>query len=115
MSRLAVEKLSKQFGGLLALDQVSLAAEPGERHAIIGPNGAGKSTLFNLMSGELPPSSGHVYLDNSDITRLSVYERANRGLGHTFQRNNLFAGLTALENVRLAVQHHQRINRHRWR
>lgn len=115
MSRLAVENLSKQFGGLLALDQVSLAAESGERHAIIGPNGAGKSTLFNLISGELRPSAGHVYLDGNDVTALPVPERANRGLGHTFQRNNLFAGLTALENVRLAVQHRQRINRHWFR
>lgn len=115
MSRLTVEKLSKNFGGLLALDQVSLAAEPGERHAIIGPNGAGKSTLFNLISGELRPSAGQVFLDANDVTALPVAERANRGLGHTFQRNNLFAGLSALENVRLSVQHRRRINRHWFR
>jgi branched-chain amino acid transport system ATP-binding protein len=115
MSRLAVQNLSKSFGGLQALHEVSLTAEAGERHAIIGPNGAGKTTLFNVMCGQLRPSSGHVYLNDSDITALPVHKRANLGLGHTFQRNNLFPGLTVLENVRLAVQHLNRINHHWFR
>jgi branched-chain amino acid transport system ATP-binding protein len=85
--------------------------EAGLRHAIIGPNGAGKSTLFNLISGELPPTSGKVYLDNRDVTKMPVYERANLGLGHTFQRNNLFMGLSVFENARLAVQHRHGITR----
>jgi len=109
MSQLRVEKLSKNFGGLAALVDVTLEVEAGDRQAIIGPNGAGKSTLFNLIAGELPPSKGQVYLAGRDVTRLSVYQRANLGLGHTFQRNNLFMGLTVFENVRLAVQHHYRI------
>ncbi|MGH2593114.1 MAG: ABC transporter ATP-binding protein, partial [Anaerolineae bacterium] len=107
MSRLKADNLRKNFGGIAALTGVTLEVAPGERRAIIGPNGAGKSTLFNLITGELPPSSGRVYLNERDITNLPVYVRANLGLGHTFQRNNLFLGLTAFENVRLAVQHHR--------
>lgn len=115
MSHLVVESLSKNFGGLQALYQVNLAVGAGERHAIIGPNGAGKSTLFNVITGALPPTEGKVYLGGREITRLPVYARANLGLGHTFQRNNLFPGLTVLENVRLAIQHRERINRHWFR
>lgn len=115
MTRLKVERLSKNFGGIAALGGVTLEVQPGERRAIIGPNGAGKSTLFNLIAGELPPSSGKIYLGERDITGLPVYERANLGLGHTFQRNNLFMGLTAFENVRLAVQHRQQVARHLFR
>jgi len=111
MSQLSVEKLSKFFGGLAALVEVTLTVEPGERRAIIGPNGAGKSTFFNVIAGELPPSKGKVFLDGQDITALPVHKRANLGLGHTLQRNNLFLGLTAFENVRLAVQHHRGITR----
>jgi branched-chain amino acid transport system ATP-binding protein len=106
VSQLKVEQLSKNFGGLTALADVTFEVETGDRQAIIGPNGAGKSTLFNLIAGELPPTEGKVYLDGRDITALPVYERANLGLGHTFQRNNLFLGLTTFENIRLAVQHH---------
>ncbi|GIK39211.1 MAG: ABC transporter ATP-binding protein [Chloroflexota bacterium] len=115
MTRLKIERLSKNFGGIAALVGVTLEVQPGERRAIIGPNGAGKSTLFNLIAGELPPSSGKIYLGERDITRLPVYERADLGLGHTFQRNNLFLGLTTFENVRLAVQHHQRVARRLFR
>lgn len=111
MSRLKVERLTKHFGGVAALVNVTMAVEPGERRAIIGPNGAGKSTFFNVVAGELAPTSGKVYLDNRDISHLPVYQRANLGLGHTFQRNNLFLGLTVFENVRLAVQHHHRITK----
>lgn len=112
MSQLRVDKLHKDFGGITAVADVTLEVASGERRAIIGPNGAGKSTFFNLIAGELPVTSGRVYLDGRDITRLPVHERANLGLGHTFQRNNLFAGLTTFENVRLAVQHHRRIAHH---
>jgi branched-chain amino acid transport system ATP-binding protein len=115
MTLLIVDRLSKNFGGIAALGGVTLAVQPGERRAIIGPNGAGKSTFFNLIAGELPPSGGKVYLGDRDITGLPVYARANLGLGHTFQRNNLFTGLTAFENVRLAVQHHQRVTRQLFR
>ncbi|MCP4936095.1 MAG: ABC transporter ATP-binding protein [bacterium] len=111
MSLLTVTNLTKHFGGLAALASVSMTVEVGERRAIIGPNGAGKSTFFNLIAGELLPTSGQVQLEGQDITKLPVNERANLGLGHTFQRNNLFLGLTTFENVYLAVQHHQGITK----
>lgn len=109
---LRVEKLSQRFDGVQALTAVNLHIIPGERRAIIGPNGAGKSTLFNLIAGELPVQTGRVWLHGRDITHLPVHARTNLGMGRTFQHNNLFAGLTALENVRLAVQHRERVNRH---
>ncbi|MCP4419486.1 MAG: ABC transporter ATP-binding protein [Chloroflexi bacterium] len=115
MSQIKVSDLSKNFGGITAVNHINLTIKSGERHAIIGPNGAGKSTLFNLIAGELPPTQGNVYLDGQNITALPVHQRANMGLGHTFQRNNLFMGLTVFENVRLAVQHQQRVNRHWFR
>ncbi len=115
MSQIKTSDLSKHFGGILAVHEISLSVESGERHAIIGPNGAGKSTLFDLIAGECVPTQGNVYLDGQEITALPVHQRANMGLGHTFQRNNLFMGLTVFENVRLAVQHQQRINHHWFR
>jgi branched-chain amino acid transport system ATP-binding protein len=111
MSHLQVEQVSKHFGGVRAVDNVTLEVQPGERYALIGPNGAGKSTLFNLISGELPVTHGTILLDGQDITRTSVYNCANLGIGRTFQRNNLFLGMTAHENVRLAVQHQHRVAR----
>src|SRR5712692_5888517 len=99
---LRTENLSKSFGGITALSLVSLAVRQGERRAIIGPNGAGKTTLFNLMSGELAPSGGRVYFGERDITRLAPHARSQFGLARTFQRNNLFLGLSVWENVRLA-------------
>ncbi len=104
MSILRTEHLSRNFGGLMAVNNVSISVEPGERRAIIGPNGAGKTTFFNLLSGELAPLSGRIFLDEQDITPLPVHERARLGIGRTFQRNNLFLGLTVYENVQLAVQ-----------
>ena len=115
MSRLKADNLRKNFGGIAALAGVTLEVEPGERRAIIGPNGAGKSTLFNLIAGELPPTGGRVYFDGRDITGLSVDERANLGVGHTFQRNNLFPGLTTFQNAWLAVQHRRGVARHLFR
>lgn len=106
MSILQVENLHKHFGGLAALAGVSLSVEGGARQAIIGPNGAGKSTLFNVIAGEVKATMGRVFFEDRDVTQVPVFERANLGLGHTFQRNNLFLGLSAFENVRLALQHH---------
>ena len=103
---LVTEHLTRRFGGVVAVNDVSLTVEAGERHAIIGPNGAGKTTLFNLISGELPPSSGRVLLGNRPITDLAPHVIARQGLARTFQRSNLLQNLTALENVRLAVQAH---------
>ena len=113
-SVLRVEGLRRQFGGLTALAGVSFAVAPGERRAIIGPNGAGKTTLFNLISGELPPTSGRVYLDGVDVTGLPPHRLAARGLARTFQRNNLFLGLSVRENVRLAVQARRGVARQLW-
>lgn len=101
---LRAENLSRNFGGLMAVHDVSFTVEAGERRAIIGPNGAGKTTLFNLLSGELPPLKGHIFLEEQDITPLSAHERARLGIGRTFQRNNLFFNLSVFENVRLAIQ-----------
>lgn len=95
--------LTRRFGGLLAVADVSLNLRPGELHAVIGPNGAGKSTLVNLLAGELAPSEGRIFLDGTDITALSVTERARAGIGRTFQRTNLMLDMTVLENVRLAT------------
>jgi branched-chain amino acid transport system ATP-binding protein len=103
---LSIEHVTRRFGGLVALRDVSLSVAPGERHAVIGPNGAGKTTLFNVVSGELAPTSGRVTLRYQTITGLPSHEISRRGLARTFQRNNLLFSLTALENVRLAVQAH---------
>jgi len=111
MSHLQVTQLSKHFGGVKAVDNVTLDVRPGERYALIGPNGAGKSTLFNLITGELPVTNGTILFDGQDITHTSVHSCANLGIGRTFQRNNLFLGMTAHENVRIAVQHQHRITR----
>ena len=101
---LRVADVHRHFGGLRALNGVDLAVRPGERLAVIGPNGAGKTTLFNVIAGELPPTSGRIVLDGEDVTRLPPHERARRGLARTFQKNNLFLGLSVFENVRLVVQ-----------
>jgi branched-chain amino acid transport system ATP-binding protein len=104
---LRVEGLSKNFGGLHAVEDVSLSVEAGERRAIIGPNGAGKTTLFNLITGELPPSSGKVSLFGKEITHMPLHRRVHVGLARTFQINNLFLKLSVLDNVLLGVKARQ--------
>jgi len=104
MNALAVEGLTKNFGGLLALDNVTLGAASGERLAIIGPNGAGKTTFFNVITGLLPPSSGRIAFFGRDVTRLSTHRRAQLGLARTFQITALFPHLTVLDSALLAVQ-----------
>src|SRR5215210_5579857 len=101
---LEITDVHRHFGGLRALNGVNLAIGAGERRAIIGPNGAGKTTLFNVMAGEIAPTSGKIFLDGEDVTHRKPYERSTRGLARTFQKNNLFLGLSVFENVRLAVQ-----------
>ena len=104
MTALTVEHLRLDFGGLRAVDDVSLAVDGGERRVILGPNGAGKTTLFNLITGVLAPLSGTIRLFANDVTRLAPYRRVRLGLGRTFQITTLFPRLTVLESVLLAVQ-----------
>lgn len=107
---LEAQGLRKQFGGLVAVDNVDLQVEPGTVHSIIGPNGAGKTTLFNLLSGRYKPSAGRVIFKGEDISQLSVSKRALKGIGRSFQITNIFPNLTVLENVRLAVQAPSAVN-----
>ena len=95
--------LCKRFGDFRANDGVSLEIAPGARHALIGPNGAGKTTLVNLLTGVYVPSAGDVYLGAERITPLPQHQRVQRGLARTFQINNLFAGLSVLESVLIAI------------
>jgi len=106
MDQLAIELrgITKIFGGLRALDNVSLRIPVGERRALIGPNGAGKTTLFNCIAGSLTPSSGKNYLFGQDVTSMPEHKRVAMGLGRTYQITNVFHKLTVLENVLLAVQ-----------
>jgi len=96
--------LARHFGGLVAVQDVSLALAAGELHAVIGPNGAGKSTFLNLLSGELAPTHGRLLLDGADVTGWPVWKLARAGVGRTFQRSDVLRALTVLENVRLAAQ-----------
>ena len=96
---LEAKSISKRFGGLEALTEVSLAINRGEIYGLIGPNGAGKTTLINQLTGVLRPSSGSVWLDGVDITHLAPDQRVARGLSRTFQINSLFPQLTPLEAV----------------
>jgi branched-chain amino acid transport system ATP-binding protein len=99
---LECEQLTKYFGGLEVLKNVTFTLRPGERRAIIGPNGAGKTTLFRIISGEIFPNSGSISLFGQDITRMKPHQRAYLGLGRTFQINNLFPTLSVLENLILS-------------
>ena len=99
---LQLQNVSRHFGGLTAVNDVTLAVQPGARHAVIGPNGAGKTTLFNIISGELPASSGTIVLNGADITKSAPNQRAARGIARTFQITRLFSELTVTENVLLA-------------
>jgi branched-chain amino acid transport system ATP-binding protein len=101
---LDTHRLSRSFGALQAVRDVSIRVEPGEFRAVIGPNGAGKTTLFNLISGKLAPSSGEVFFRNEDVTSMSDVARCQRGISRTFQITSIFPDLTVEENVRIAVQ-----------
>jgi len=104
--------LSKAFHGFTAVDGVDLVIEEGETHAIIGPNGAGKTTLFNLLSGFLTPTSGHVFLFGEDITRIAPHKIVRRGLSRSFQISSVFDSLSVQDNLLVALQsktpHHWR-------
>lgn len=101
---LETQNLRKEFGGLVAVSDVSMQVKTNSLHSIIGPNGAGKTTLFNLLSGNLNPTSGKVIYKGQDITELPTYRSAHLGIGRSFQITNIFQNLTVLENVRLSAQ-----------
>ena len=100
---LETRALRKAFGGITATDNVTFSLPPGARHALIGPNGAGKTTFVNLLSGVLPATSGEIYLNGVNITNWSVRDRARAGLARTFQINQLYADLSPLETVLIAI------------
>jgi branched-chain amino acid transport system ATP-binding protein len=112
---LAIEGLTKRFGGIVASDEVTLAVAEGELHAIIGPNGAGKTTLIGQLTGELAPQAGRIRFGGRDITQLATHQRSLLGLARSFQITSLFLDLTALDNVALAVQAHAGHSFHFWR
>jgi branched-chain amino acid transport system ATP-binding protein len=103
MEALRVEHLSKDFGGVRAVDNVSMSVEVGERLAMIGPNGAGKTTLFNLFSGQLLPTNGRVYLFGQEITHMPAHRRARLGMARSFQATTLFLNLRVVDNLLLAL------------
>lgn len=96
--------VSRYFGGLAAVNGVTVALMRGQLHAVLGPNGAGKSTLINLLSGDLPVSAGTIHYKEAEITGLSVDGRSRLGIGRSYQKTNVFPGFTAFENCRLAAQ-----------
>lgn len=112
---LQTRNLSKRFGGFLATNDVTLNVAEGARHALIGPNGAGKTTLINLLTGFLEPTAGSVILKGQDVTRQPQHRRVKRGLVRTFQINRLFADMTVLQSVTLAVNERLGIAAHWWR
>jgi len=101
---LATSGLSRYFGGLAANSNVSIELHHGKLHAFLGPNGAGKSTLINLLSGDLPASSGSIKYKGQEISGMSPDRRSRLGIGRSYQKTNIFLGFTAFENCRLAAQ-----------
>ena len=107
--------IGKNFGGIVAANDISLRIERGARHALIGPNGAGKTTFVNLLTGMLRPTGGRILLEGEDITTLAPNERVRRGVARTFQINQLFGDLTPLETIALAVLERTRAGSDWWR
>jgi branched-chain amino acid transport system ATP-binding protein len=114
MSLLEVRNLTKKFGNLIAVSEVSVSIEPGELRAVIGPNGAGKTTFFNMISGFFAPTTGDIVLDGEVITRLPVFARVARGMARTFQITEIFPEITVRENVRIAVEVAEGMSRKLW-
>ena len=104
MSLLRVENVSKAFGSLAAVREVSLDVQPGELFAVIGPNGAGKTTLFNMISGMFQPSAGRIIFQDVDVTALSPERRVSAGMARTFQITEIFPELSVRDNIRIAVE-----------
>ncbi|MBT3239051.1 MAG: ABC transporter ATP-binding protein [Rhodospirillaceae bacterium] len=103
MTLLRVENLSRSFGGIKAIDDLSLTIRPGPIHSIIGPNGAGKTTLFNLISGIYKPGGGRIVLEDADITGHAIWRLAELGLARTFQNLQIFFNMSAIENVMVGM------------
>lgn len=112
---LHLDEVSVRFGGLLAVDSISMEIAPGRRWAVIGPNGAGKTTLFRTVAGEQIPTSGSIRLFDEDITKKPAHQRAHRGIGRTYQISNLFLDMTVEENVLIAAQGLSRTRYVSWR
>ncbi|GAC1328032.1 MAG: ABC transporter ATP-binding protein [Beijerinckiaceae bacterium] len=104
MNVLEIHNVSKRFGSLVAVRDVSMNVKKGELRAIIGPNGAGKTTFFNLISGFFPPTTGTIAFDGRDITRLATHQRVTLGMARTFQITEIFPELTVFENVRIGAE-----------
>ena len=105
-ARIAVENISMRFGGIVALDDVSLEVPPGQIRGLIGPNGAGKTTLFDIISGLRPPTDGKIFMNGVNVTSTSSMSRARAGLRRTFQRQQVFSWLSVEDNVLAAVEWH---------
>jgi branched-chain amino acid transport system ATP-binding protein len=112
---LETQGLEKRFGGIVATNNLSLTVEKGARHALIGPNGAGKTTIINLLTGVLRPTAGRILLEGRDITDLEPHKRVRLGIARTFQINQLFAELTPLETIGLAVSERMELGSQWWR
>jgi branched-chain amino acid transport system ATP-binding protein len=104
VSLLEARGVTRAFGSLIAINDVSFAVEPGELRAVIGPNGAGKTTFFNLISGLFPPTQGSIFFDGKDITRTPAHRRVSLGITRTFQVTEIFPELTVNQNLRIAVE-----------
>jgi branched-chain amino acid transport system ATP-binding protein len=104
MSVLEVKDLTKRFGSLVAVHDISLTVQPGELRAVIGPNGAGKTTFFNLVSGFFAPSAGSIVFDGADITGVPAHQRVGLGMARTFQITEIFPELTIFENIRIVTE-----------
>ena len=104
MTMLEVRNVTKRFGNLIAVKDVSMKVERGELRAIIGPNGAGKTTFFNMISGYFPPTSGSIWLEGQDVTQVPAHLRVGMGMGRTFQITEIFPELSVAENVRIGAE-----------
>lgn len=104
MPILETKSLSKHFDALVAVDAVDYSVDSGELRSIIGPNGAGKTTFFNMIAGDLLPTSGQVIFDGADVSEVPAHERSHLGIGRTYQITNIFPKLSVLENIRIAAQ-----------
>ncbi|MEK5444236.1 ABC transporter ATP-binding protein [Fredinandcohnia sp. FSL W7-1320] len=112
---LSIQNLSKHFGGLKVIEDITLDVTVGERVGLIGPNGAGKTTFFNMIAGDLNPTGGTIAYYDRDITKVPNYKRTESGIVRTFQKNNLMFGLTVKENVLLVLQKMRKEHTHWWK